>query len=128
MNILRDTLAEFGHRIGLDHLDAGPDGAVQLLLPSGVALGVDGVRHEDRTEILVYRAQPVGFDAPRAVRAALLRNHYRHGGPLPIQVAARGEGPDTQLLLVTRLPERAFTVQALEHAFDVLERLADALR
>ncbi len=122
---IADTLADFGHHLGIDGLDVGPHGVAQLQLASGGFIAVEPVRRGQEDEVLVYLARPVGHLAGQAVHAALARSHWRHGGALPVQVGLRGNGPDTQLLALVRLPERTFTAQALAHAVDYLGRWLD---
>ncbi len=122
---IEDTLADFGRQLGIDGLDFGPYGVAQLQLASGGCIAVEPVRRGQEDEVLVYLARPVGHQAAQAVNVALARSHWRHGGALPVQVGLRGNGQDTQLLALVRLPERTFTAQTLAHAVDYLGRWLD---
>lgn len=128
MSWVHESLAEFGRRLGLDDFSTGPFGVAQLRLASGGLLAVEPVRRGMVDEVLIYVGRPLGFEADALCRRALEKAHFSHGGPYPVQVAARGDGAQAVLLILTRLPERAFTVQTLGHAVDYLERWFDELR
>ncbi|HZY20501.1 MAG TPA: hypothetical protein VFE82_18675 [Ramlibacter sp.] len=125
MTWVHDTLAEFGRQLGIDRLDFGRHGVAQLQLASGGLIAVEPARRGDQDEILVYLGRPVGHQAASVLRTALANAHFRHGGPMQVQVALRGEGPEAILLALVRLPERAFTPQALARAVDFLQRWLD---
>ena len=125
MNWVHDVLAEFGRELGLVDFGTGAHGVAQLRLPSGALLAVEPLRRGKQTggdEVLIYLGEPLGFEAPALRRRAMGKVHFSHGGPYPVQVATRGEGPQAMLLMVVRLPERAFTRQALGHVVDYLHR------
>lgn len=122
---VRDALAEFGRQLGIEQLSFGSHGVAQLVLQSGGLVAVEPVRRGDRDEVLIYLGRPVGHQAGALLQRALARAHWREGGPYPVQVALRGDGPDAMLLALVRLPERAFTGQSLAHAVDYLGRWLD---
>lgn len=127
MGWIEDTVADFGRRIGLPGLDFGTHGVAQLAFDSGALLAVEPVERGGRGEVLVYLARPLGHEAPRLVRAALKRAHFDQAGAMDVQIGTRGQGPDTLLVALTRVPEREFTPQALERALDHLNRWLDSL-
>lgn len=127
MNWIDDTLADFGRRLGLGHLDCGAHGVAQLTLSGGGLIAIEPVTRGDEEEVLVYVGRRAGHDAPRLLRQALVKTHHAHAGSLPVQVALRGQGPDALLLALLRLPAREFTPQRLDRAFDHLNRWLDAL-
>ncbi len=127
MNWIDDTLADFGRRLGLDHLDCGAHGVAQLTLAGGGLIAIEPVTRGDEEEVLVYVGRRVGHDAPRLLRRALARAHHTEVGSLPVQVALRGQGPDTLLLALLRLPTREFTPQRLDRAFEHFNRWLDTL-
>jgi type III secretion system chaperone SycN len=120
-----DTLAEFGRQLGIQSLGFGRHGVMQLELRSGAFLAVEPVRRGNRDEVLVYLGRPGGHDAGRLLRNALSKAHFSRGGPMAVQVALRGSGPDAIVLALVRLPERALTPQSLGHAVDYLVRWLD---
>lgn len=126
-NWINDTLADFGRRLGIEQLDCGTHGVAQLALAGGGLIAIEPVQRGAAEEVLVYVGRRAGHDAPRLLRQALIQAHHRHAGNLPIQVATRGQGPDTLLLALLRLPAREFTPQSLDHAFDTLNRWLDEL-
>lgn len=127
MSWVNDTLAEFGRRLGIASLGFGAHGVAQLALPSGGWLAVEPVQRGDADEVLVYLGHPLGFDAPRRLRQALERAHFGHGGAFPVQLASRGQGAQTVLVALTRVPAREFTPQVLDQAFEALNRWVEAL-
>jgi len=127
MSWVNDTLAEFGRRLGLPALGFGTHGVAQLVLPSGAWLAVEPVHRGEIEEVLVYLGRPLGFDAPRRLRQALEKARFSEGGATEIQLASRGQGPDTALIVLTRLNARAFTPQALDQAFESLSHWVDSL-
>lgn len=127
MNWIDETLADFGRRLGLAHLDCGAHGVAQLALAGGGLIAIEPVTRGDAEEVLVYVGRRAGHDAPRLLRQALIKAHHGQAGSLPVQVAMRGQGPDAMLLALLRLPAREFTPQRLDRAFDHLNRWLDAL-
>lgn len=127
MSWVNDTLAEFGQRMGLPALAFGSYGVAQLESDTGNLLAVEPVRRGNTDEVLVYLGRPLGFQAPRAIRAALAKAHYTEAGALDVQIATRGQGSQTVLFALTRIAEREFTPQSLERALDYLEQWLDTL-
>ena len=128
MSWIDDTLADFGRRLGLGSLDCGAHGVAQLALAGGGLIAIEPVRRGDVEEVLVYVGRRAGHDAPRLLRRALAQAHHRQAGAQPVQVATRGQGPDTLLLALLRLPVREFTPQSLDGAFGALNRWLDGLK
>lgn len=131
MNWVHETLAEFGRELGLVDFGTGVHGVAQLRLASGALLAVEPVRRGKEhgvDEVLIYLGEPLGFEAAALRRGALEKVHFSHGGPYSVQIATRGEGPQAMLLMLVRLPERAFTRQTLSHVVDYLHRWHDELR
>jgi type III secretion system chaperone SycN len=131
LNWVHDTLAEFGRELGLTDFGLGAHGVAQLQMQSGALLAVEPVRRgkvDSVDEVLIYLGQPLGFEATTLRRRALEKVHFSHGGPFAIQIATRGEGPQAMLLMLVRLPERAFTRQTLGHVVEYLDRWFAELR
>ena len=127
MSWVNDTLQEFGHQMGLKELGFGEHGVAQLVFHSGSVLAVEPVQRGDNSEVLVYLSRPLGFDGPQRLRSALSKAHFRQAGMLDVQVAVRGQDPDALLLALIRFNARDFTLQALDQAFDYLNRWHDSL-
>lgn len=128
MNWIEDTVAEFGKQAGIPGLSLGQKGVVQLGYKNGGLLALEAVEREGQVEVVVYLGRPFGFQAPRVLRCAMEHAHFSHADPLPVQVALRGTGPDTLLLVLARLPERQFTPQSLTQAVDTLTRWLDEVQ
>lgn len=127
MSWLDDTLAEFGRHLGIAALGFGAHGVAQLSLPGGGWLAIEPVRRGHHDEVLIYLGHPVGFDAQRLLPRALEQVHHASAGPFPVQVGSRGQGAQTRLVVLTRVPEREFTLQLLDQAFEALNRWVESL-
>ena len=127
MSWVHETLADFGRQLGLPSLGFGTHGVAQLQMQSGALLAVEPVRRGEVDEVLVYLGKPVPFADSGLFRKALAKAHHGEVGALPVQVALRGESPDTLMLMLVRLPERDFTLQSLGHAVDYLGRWYESL-
>lgn len=122
MNWINDTLAEFGHRVGLQNLGLGEHGVVQLQLQSGGILTVQPHMRDNReTEVLVCLSLPLGYGGAQLLKRALMQAHYSRTQSLTVQVAVHGQGPQAQLLAMTRMDERELTAQRLEQTFEQLQ-------
>lgn len=115
------TLADFGRQLGIEGLEFGPGNFVQFDWREG---GVLGIRRGE-TDIAIYLARQLDYDKAPVLRRALQLCDYRNGWPLAVQTGLRG---DAELLFLARLPERQFTLQALEQALDLLGRLHEQAR
>lgn len=122
MSWVDDTVAEFGRSMGIPSLRVGEHGNLQLKFAAGGLLAIEPVRRGDTDEILVYLGEPLGFGGARRVVLALSKAHFRNAGVRDVQIAVRGEGADSLLLALTRIPEREFTPQNLGHAVDYLHQ------
>lgn len=122
MSWIDDTLRDFGQQMGLPQLEFGRHKVAQLAFDSGAVLAVEPSQRGEVEEVLVYLSQPLGFGAERAIRQALIKAHHSNLGQMPVQVATRGNGPDTALLALVRIPARNFTLQSLDESFDYLKR------
>lgn len=122
MDWIRQALTDYGKQLGLDTLAFGQHDVVTLRLASGAWLSIEPHTRGRTEEILVCFAHPLGADAARLRRTSLEKAHRSHGGIHPVQVATRGDGMQTELLTLIRLPHRLFTPQTLSHAVDYLDR------
>lgn len=127
MGWIHDTIADFGRQLGVEGLDFGLHGVLRMDLPGGGFIAVEPACRGEVEEVLVYVGRTAGHQAGSLLTGALAKAHYLQGGPLPVQVGLLGAGPEAQLVVLARLPERAFTVQSLNHAVDFLGRWLDEL-
>ena len=112
------VIAEFGRRMGLPSLTMGRDKPVQLHIEGMGTLFIE----EAGEEILLYLARafpPHDRDAPRRA-LALCRPELAR----PFTVSA-GLYKDNTLLFLTRFTTKTFSLQSLERAVPVLNRLLD---
>jgi type III secretion system chaperone SycN len=124
---VHETLADFGRQMGLPSLDFGAHGVAQLQMQSGGLLAVEPVKRGEVDEVLVYLGRPTGFDSAGLLRKALVKAHHSAAGALPVQVALRGDAPESLLLMLVRVPERDFTLQSLGQSVDYLGRWFESL-
>jgi type III secretion system chaperone SycN len=122
MSWLDDTLAEFGGRIGVPDLAFGPGGFVQIALGQG---GMLGIAQSDGGVMQVWLTRPVERAQRAALERGLVECDFRRGQPFPMQAALHG---DDGLVLLARIPERAFTTPALEQVLDALTRVHERVR
>lgn len=123
------AVAEFGRRMGLDGfaLQSGT-GAGTLAGLAVTGLGrvfferVGDPGDEDE-ELLIYVVRDVPAHDREIFLAALSLCDYRHGHPLPLSAARRGD----QLLLLTRLRAARLTAAALENAVQFLSAMCERL-
>jgi type III secretion system chaperone SycN len=94
----------------------------QLLFDSGAQLAVEPAKGE----MLVYLVHPVPHVSTPGWVDALKRCHVRRRGLWPIQVGGRHTPSGAELVVLTRLPERALTPQRLEEAVQSVLRWRDA--
>lgn len=116
MSWVDDVLREFGRSMGLPNLAFGQRGAVRLSVERLGQLGLE--RRPD--EVLLFLLRPIPVGDARPLRKALAVCHYREGHPFAVQAGLRG---DDRLVFVVRIPEREFTVQAIEQGIELLDRL-----
>jgi type III secretion system chaperone SycN len=128
MNWVESTLLEFGRQSGIEQLNFGEHGVAQLVFESGSVLAVEmSQRSGLDEEVLVYLGRVVGFSAHNVVRSALERVHLSQAGAHSIQACLAGEGAQTMLLAIVRMPARLFTLQELHQTFDALRTWHDQL-
>lgn len=122
-NWVVDAVAQFGRQLGISRLGFGQGtNALSLAFADGGVLGLEQVQRDVQTEVLVYFSRPVGHQPLAILRTALRRAHVSQGGPWMVQVALSGQGTDTMLTAMVRLPERGLNAQQLGHATDYLDR------
>jgi type III secretion system chaperone SycN len=114
-----DTVAAFGRTIGIPDLALDERKRVDLALQDGCLIGIRHLVDRSEPELLLCRSRAVGSGASAAVRAALRLSNFRRPHSWPTQTALA----DGQLMLAMRIPERGFTLDALEQALGELDRL-----
>lgn len=119
MSWIERTIADFGRSIGIPELALGPGNRVDLAVQTGATMGWRVVQRPDDVQVLVYRSEPLGFDRARRLRAALRAADFRTPSAWPTRAAI----DDDHLVLATRIPERAFTPDALEQALAALAQM-----
>jgi type III secretion system chaperone SycN len=102
--------------MGIAGLRFGERGVVRLRLESLGQLGIERLPDE----VLIYLLRNVPVGEAKHLRKALAICHYREGHPFVVQTGMRG---DDQLVFLVRIPEREFTVQAIEQTVELLDRL-----
>lgn len=127
MTWVQHALADYGRQLGFSALSLDQRGVAQIELQSGSILAIELVSRGSEEEVLVYLIHPLGYDGATAKLKALQRSHYLQASGLPLQLACRGDGPDEQLIVLTRMGSRLCTPQMLGQAFDNLRSWVDEL-
>lgn len=122
--MIQQTLNAYGEQIGIPGLRFDASGAATLKTASGRLLAVE----RGTEEVLVYVAQPLGYDAGATLQQAFKHAHFSRHGELPVQIAARDERGERSLISLIRIPERDFTVLRLQQTVDYLSRWLAALQ
>lgn len=113
MNWTQDAIADMGARMGLTGWRLNSHGVAQIQFSNGAMLVVE----PGTDEVLVYLVQGVPHAAPAEWLDALKRCHARRRGAWPIQVGRLANaGGGTDIVMLTRMPERTLTPQRLEEA------------
>lgn len=115
---IEQTLGAYGEQIGIPGLRFDARGAATLKTASGRLLAVE--RGDE--EVLVYVAQPLGYDAAAQLQQAFKVAHFSRHGDVPVQVATRDERGDRSLIALVRIAERDLTVLRLQQTVDTLSR------
>jgi type III secretion system chaperone SycN len=127
MQWVEEALRGFGHYLGVDELSFSDHGLLELTLENGSVVAIED-RSEASDQFLIYLRRPVGYQAAAWLRKALVRCHAECHSLWPLQVALRGQGTDTVLILLTRVSARGFTPQALSQAIEYQLRWSETLR
>lgn len=124
MTGLDSTLRQFGEAAGIPELSFDTRGQAVFRTAPGRLLGLERAD----TNILVYAAHPVQYDAGAWLLRACKRAHHSRLEDWPVQPALREHDGTPYLLALVRLSEPEFTVSRLHQALDYLSRWLDALR
>ena len=120
MNWIGDIVSEFGRRIGLPNLRLDDQGKLRMALEDGTGLGVWHISGTAAPEVVVYRSCPLAYLQAPAYRSALRLADFRQPNPWPVQAGVS----QRELVLATRIPERAFSSTSFDQA---LERLTELI-
>ncbi len=113
-----ETLAAWGERLGMPALRFDGRGAAMLKIGNGRLLGLE----RGDADVLVYLAEPLGYDAGTALVQAFKHAHFSRHGDVPVQVATREQQGERSLLALVRISHDDFTVLRLEQTVDHLSR------
>jgi type III secretion system chaperone SycN len=116
---IEQSISEFGRSIGIASLALDAGGGLRLGTESGGAIEVHHQREFQPPVVLVMMSEPVGFNRAKRLRMAMRLADFRRRLTVPVLVALDAD----QLVLATRMDERAFSHPALESVLDQLERL-----
>lgn len=127
MTWVQHALADYGRQLGFSALSLNERGVAQIELQSGRVLAIELIPRGTEEDVLVYLISSLGYEGATIKLKALQRAHYRQAASLPIQLACLGDGPEEQLIVLTRMGSRHCTPQALGQAFDSLRAWMDDL-
>ena len=119
MSWVDQTVAAFGQTIGIPGLSLDSRRALDLILEHGGGLSLRHLAEGTSAEVVVQRSKPLEFARAQQIRRALRLTDFRRPSSWPTQVAVQ----DDLLILAMRIPERSFTLDALEQAISELIRM-----
>lgn len=121
MNLLDDTLGNFGRSMGIENLALRENGVLLLNIEKIGMLAIElvGERHEEVSISLIRRIETPDS---QACQRLLESCHYRSPAPFPTRVGLTGQG---ELLFAIRMDIRQFTLPAIHQALDWLISLHD---
>lgn len=121
MNLIADTLAEFGRSLGMEGLALREDGSLSLDMEKLGVLAIDliGERREEVSLSLMRR-----IETPDAAACTQLLElcHYRNPSPFPVRAGLARSG---ELFFAVRMDAWQFTLPNIHQAFDWLTGLQD---
>lgn len=128
MDRLQETLAQFGRQIGIADLGLSREGVLQLAIGPDGLLGLEALTGADGPQVLVYVERSVRYAPAPVARRALQLADLTRSGTHAVQPCLRQTDEGPRLLALMRIPERGFSVQALNRTVDCLQQwLDDAL-
>jgi type III secretion system chaperone SycN len=117
MNVIEETVAEFGRSMGMQNLRLRANGCLVLALQSVGTLAID-VAGPQQDSVVVSLSKSVSRSAEPDSRRLLSLAHYRSRSPLPVQFgAAHG-----QVVLAVVLPQEEFTLTKINEVIRLLDR------
>jgi type III secretion system chaperone SycN len=102
MNLVQQTLAEFGRSIGVDDLQLRENKRVVLTIQNIGTLAIELAGPRDQA-VLVSLARPLAGGGDQSLTAFLTVAHYREAHPWPVHV---GLWRDQRVLAVLLVPEQ----------------------
>lgn len=122
MNIVDDTLAEFGLTLGIDRLRLNDQGTLVLSIHSLGLLGLDRAGpHGESVLISLTRPLPKAWEGNWS--GLLAATHYQHRPPPGLQVGVIRD----QLVLTFLLESGEFTLPRIHEAITALDRQHSSL-
>ena len=118
MTWVDDVLADFGRSLGIDGLAFNDSNVVSLKFEVTGDLYIEHVGDD----VLIYVIREIDRPGKEIYAAALELCHWRHNHPFGVNAALRGEG---HLVFAVNLPEREFSVPAMEQLLQFLGQLHD---
>ena len=112
MDWIQQAVRDFGDTLGIEDLEFDASQGIELMLDSGVLVGIACLPDIPSQEMLVYATAPLDFDPLSQLEQALRLSNARYGDLPPVQVAIS----DNQLVLAIRLSTREFDLPALDEA------------
>lgn len=121
MTWVDEAIRDFGRGIGFADLALSGNGVVSL---SFEARGTLFIERAEGDAVLVYLSRAVPYPPPGLFERALAACHYKEGLPFPVSAGFLG---DDRLVFLVRLPEKEFSLPALERAIELLTQLHDRM-
>lgn len=124
MRWINDTVAEFGHSIGIPSMRLDESGNLRLNAEDGSNIGIIYINSLSPAEVVLYRAISLDYLTPDQFRKALKLVDFRHPRHWQFQVGCSSK----QLVLAIRFPERTFIVSTLGEGFEMLQELLESIK
>jgi type III secretion system chaperone SycN len=124
MGMVEDTINEFGNTMGIEDLQFNQNGTIVLSIENIGTLCIEKSNVEKFPEIILcmIRAYPQHDD--EISRKALAACHYDKGHPFPVSAGVKGTD---MLAFMARIPEKQFTIPAIEQCIPWLARMFDEI-
>ena len=119
MSWIDDTIAEFGMSMNIPGMAFNHHGVVSLNIEKVGAVLIE----KSECDVLVLMLRPFPQFAEDVCRRALDLCHYKNNPPFPVSTGLKRE---ELLAFIMRIPERAFTLQAIESSLEYLAKLHEA--
>lgn len=122
MNVIDDTVAEFGRSIGIDALRLRPDGGTVLSIDTIGMLSFD-VAGPGEDAVVISLSRPVPSSAASDPRRLLRLAHHDHAATAAVHVGAYRD----QVVAATVVPREDFTLARINEVILLLDRRQQAL-
>jgi len=124
MATLERALQEFGRDVGVESLQTGAAGSVQLRFESGGSLGFS----RQGEDVLLHWAEPAPYDAPELLLRAFKHAASPQPGELALQVGLHSEDGLEHLVLATRVRESDCSGRELHRLVGQMKGYVERLR